>query len=357
MKMSKSIAVIFFTVCFCFVLARMNEKGNLDFNSDDVLINDTLRIVIPEGWPQPVYDFAENPITREGYELGRKLFYDPLLSLDTTISCASCHLQFTNFTHVDHQLSHGIDGLKGTRNTLAIVNTAWIKNLMWDGGVNHIEVQPLAPIESAVEMNSSLAIILPRLKNSVYYREQFKKAFGENTEITSELFLKALAQYMLYLQSYNSKYDKVMRKEVDMKFTESEQRGYDLFKKNCSSCHKEPLFTNNSFENNGLEPDTFLNDGGRIKITHQKKDSLKFRVPSLRNIEVSYPYMHDGRFRNLQMVLFHYNDGISKTLNLSDKLKKPMKLTEQNKKDLIAFLKTLTDTDYLRNPEYGFPKE
>lgn len=319
--------------------------------------NPIIKVDVPKGWPKPVHDFEKNPVTAQGFELGRKLFFDPVLSGDSTISCASCHLPYTNFTHVDHALSHGIGGLKGTRNTLAIMNVAWNKSFMWDGGVNNIEVQPLAPLESKVEMHSSLNTVLPRLKRSAWYVQKFKMAFGQQTEITGQLFLKALSQYMLALQTSNSKYDKVMRKEKGVSFTEAEARGLDLFRKNCSSCHTEPLFTNNSFENNGLEPDAFLKDGGRIKITHKESDSLKFRVPSLRNIELSYPYMHDGRFRNLQMVLFHYNDDVHQTINLSEKLKKPMGLTEQNKNDIIAFLKTLTDMDFLRNPEFTYKPE
>jgi cytochrome c peroxidase len=314
-----------------------------------------IRIIIPEGWPKPKYDFDKNPMTQRGIELGRVLFYDPILSEDSTISCASCHLQQTNFTHVDHRLSHGIYGRKGTRNSLSIINIAWSENFMWDGGVNHIEVQPLAPIENPVEMNSSLKIILPKLNRSELYRKKFQEVFGKNNkEITGQQVLKALTQYMLTLQSFNSKYDKVMRKEMGISFTESEERGLQLFRKNCSSCHTEPLFTNNGFENNGLEPDSYLKDGGRIKITRQLSDSLKFKVPSLRNIELSYPYMHDGRFRNIQMVLFHYSEDIHKTINLSEKLQEPLKLSEQNKNDIVAFLKTLTDTTFLRNPAYGY---
>lgn len=318
--------------------------------------NDTIRIQIPEGWPKPVYDFKKNPLTKNGIELGRKLFYDPILSEDSSTSCASCHLQYTNFTHVDHALSHGIYGRKGNRNTLSIMNVAWSKSFMWDGGINHVEVQPLAPIESSFELNSSLKEIIAKLKRSKTYSSMFKRAFGEKAEITGEFFLKAIAQYMLTLNTFNAKYDKVMRKEKGIAFSPNEANGYKLFKKHCSSCHTEPLFTNGGFENNGLEPDTMLKDGGRIKITRLLTDSLKFKVPSLRNVEVSYPYMHDGRFRNLQMVVFHYNDDIHKTVNLAKPLQKPMNLTESQKRDLVYFLKTLTDHEFLRDPALGFPK-
>jgi cytochrome c peroxidase len=315
---------------------------------------DEIKFVVPKGWPRPAYNFSKNPVTQDGFKLGRKLFFDPALSRDSSTSCASCHLQFTNYTHVDHALSHGINGLKGMRNTLSIINLAWNKSFMWDGGISNLETQPLAPIENKVEMDNSLANIVTALKKSPSYTAKFKKAFGDNAEITGPLVLKALTQFMISIQSYNSKYDKVMRHESGVTFTESEKNGLSLFRKHCESCHKEPLFTNNSYENNGLEPDPTLKDGGRIKITGNKADSLKFRVPSLRNIEVSYPYMHDGRYRNLEMVLFHYSAGIAHTYNLSAKLQKPIPLTENNKKDIIAFLKTLTDREALYDKRFSY---
>ena len=318
--------------------------------------NDTLAITVPKGWPRPAYDFAKNPVTRKGFELGRSLFYDPLLSKDSTTSCASCHLQFTNFTHVDHALSHGIQGKKGTRNTLSIINAAWSKSFMWDGGVNNIEVQPLAPIENPVEMDSKLPEIVSKLQRSARYRQRFREAFGDKTEITGQYVLKALAQYMVSIQSCDSKYDKVMRKEPGIAFSEAEEKGLAIFRRHCASCHTEPLFTNNGFENNGLRPDTILRDGGRAKITRNPADSLKFKVPSLRNIEVSYPYMHDGRFRNLQMVVFHYTTDIYQSPTLSPKLAKPIDLSEQDKNNLIAFLKTLTDHEFLRDPKFYYTR-
>jgi cytochrome c peroxidase len=346
------LSLLFVLICGTVTLTSFSMKSEVAFSR-----NDTLSIVIPKGWPKPVYDFKKNPITKNGFDLGKDLFFDPLLSKDSSTSCASCHLQFTNFTHVDHALSHGIYGKKGNRNTLAIINTAWSKNFMWDGGANNIEVQPLAPISNPVEMDSDLESIVKRLEKSQSYLEKFKKAFGPKAEITGQYVLKALAQYMLRIQSYNSKYDKVMRKEPGISFTENEAKGLALFRKNCASCHTEPLFTNNSFENNGLPVDPDLKDSGRMKITGNKTDSLKFKVPSLRNIEVSYPYMHDGRFRNLQMVLFHYSNGISQSPTLPAKLKNGIALNEQDKNNLVAFLKTLTDQDFLRNRELYYSKE
>lgn len=305
-----------------------------------------IKFVVPKGWPKPAYDFSKNPLTDDGFKLGRKLFFDPILSRDSSISCSSCHLQFSGFTHVDHGLSHGINGLKGTRNSSTIFNMAWNKSFMWDGGVNNIEVQPINPITNPVEMDNTLANVVMKLNRSPYYRKKFYAAFKDST-VNSQKLLKALSQFVLMLESYNSKYDKVTRKEKGVEFSEAEKAGYRLFKRNCASCHTEPLFTNNSFQNNGLPVDKELNDGGRIKITHDPADSLKFKVPSLRNVTMSYPYMHDGRFKNLKQVLEHYSSGIQKSTTLANELNTGIALNELEKEQIIAFLNTLTDKEFL----------
>ena len=307
---------------------------------------------VPKGWPKPNYDFAANPLTEEGFQLGRSLFYDPILSRDNTISCSSCHLQATGFTHIDHSLSHGIEGKIGTRNTLALMNLAWTKKFMWDGGVNHLDIQPLAPITSAVEMDETLENVVSKLQKSEKYRDLFEKAFG-TSKITGQLALKALSQFALQLVSSNSKYDKVMRKEAV--FTLQEQKGYELFINNCASCHKEPLFTSDKFENNGLQIDTTLNDIGRMKITNKQEDYLRFKVPTLRNVQYTFPYMHDGRFKTLTEVVKHYNS-LKNDKNLSKQLSKPMNLSDNDRVDLVAFLKTLTDTDFLFDKRFNYPR-
>ncbi|WP_445719623.1 cytochrome-c peroxidase [Flavobacterium sp.] len=308
---------------------------------------------IPKNWPKPVYDFSKNPLTEEGFQLGRNLFYDPILSRDNTISCASCHLQQTGFTHVDHDLSHGIDGKIGTRNSLTLQNLAWNKTFMWDGGVNHLDVQYIHPITSEVEMDETMENVVKKLQEIPKYKELYKKAFGTD-KVTGQLTLKALSQFVVMLTTSNSKYDKVVRKEE--KFTEMEQKGYNLFKQNCASCHKEPLFTNDSFENNGLAIDTTLNDLGRMRITQNQKDKQKFKVPTLRNIQFTFPYMHDGRFNTLNDVIKHYNSGIKHSNTLSKQLQKPMNLSDNERTELVAFLKTLSDKEFLYNPKYSYPK-
>jgi len=315
--------------------------------------NTPLYFEVPRAWPEPKYDFKKNPLTEEGFQLGRHLFYDPILSRDNTISCQSCHLQQTGFTHVDHQLSHGIEGKIGTRNAMVLINLAWNKNFMWDGGVNNIEMQAINPITSPFEMDETLENVVTKLQNSSKYRTLFSKAFGDE-KVTSQRLLKALAQFTVMLKSSNSKYDKVMRKEAV--YNEREQRGYDLFKVNCASCHKEPLFSNDKFENNGLTIDTTLNDFGRIKITNKKEDYLRFKVPTLRNVQYTFPYMHDGRFKTLTEVVKHYNS-LGNDKSLPKELAKPMNLSDNDRVDLVLFLKTLTDNEFLFDKRFSFPKE
>jgi len=308
-----------------------------------------IRFVVPKGWPAPVYNFSKNPVTENGFKLGRKLFYDPVLSQDGTISCASCHSQWSGFTHGDHGLSHGINGLKGKRNSLTLFNLAWDKSFMWDGGVNNLEVQPLAPITNPVEMGSTLENVVKKLDTAKGYRARFYLTFGDSA-ITGQRVLKALTQFLVMFESFNSKYDKYVRKEPGGEMTGQELNGLKLFRKNCESCHNEPLFTNNSFQNIGLAPDPGLKDYGRMNITHDFHDSLKFKVPSLRNIAMSYPYMHDGRFNTLMQVMDHYTDGIIESPSLAKELRKPIILTPEDKQDIIAFMKTLTDKDFLLDP-------
>lgn len=328
----------------CFILIGLGFSGQF---------TTPLYFDVPNKWPKPAYDFSQNPLTEEGFQLGRNLFFDPILSRDKTISCASCHSPNNAFTHIDHDVSHGIDGKKGKRNSLALMNLAWSKNFMWDGGVNNLEVQPINPITNPVEMDEKLENVIAKLDKSPKYRALFAKAFGDE-KVTSQRILKALAQFTVMLVSTNSKYDKVMRQEAF--FTEQEQRGYALFTANCASCHKEPLFCDDKFENNGLKPDDYYKDGGRIKITRNSKDSLRFKVPTLRNIELTGPYMHDGSIKSLEMVLFHYAEDIYQSPTLSKQLNKKIVLTEEGKKDLLAFLRALTDESFIHNPRFQFPR-
>ncbi|MGB5008050.1 MAG: cytochrome c peroxidase [Ferruginibacter sp.] len=300
-------------------------------------------LTIPAGWPTPPSDiFANNKLTEEGFQLGKKLFYDGKLSKDGNFPCASCHQQFAAFATFDHDFSHGFDNSFTTRNAPGLFNLAWMTKMHWDGGINHIEVQPLAPITAQNEMAETIDNVLNKLRADTEYPALFKSAFG-NTDINSQRMLKALAQFMGSIVSSNSKYDKVQRGEAS--FTATEQNGYDLFKAKCETCHKEPLFTDNSFRNTGLGVNPFLNDFGRLRITNDKNDSLKFKVPSLRNVMLTFPYAHDGRFYSIGAAIDHYRTGIITTQPTLDALLvNRIAITNTQKNDLIYFLNTLTDT-------------
>lgn len=312
-----------------------------------------IELKIPDGWPAPNDIFKNNPLTEEGFQLGRKLFYDGRLSKDGNFACASCHQQFAAFATYDHDFSHGFDNQFTTRNAPALQNLAWAPLYHWDGGVNHIELQALAPMTAPNEMAANLDSVLDRLKKDATYQKMFLKAFG-SSGINSQRMLKSLAQFTGSLVSANSKYDKVMRGEAT--FKEQEGHGYRVFQKHCSGCHKEPLFTDFSFRNNGLKLNPFLKDYGRMAITALPGDSIKFKVPSLRNVGVTQPYMHDGRFYSLQKVIDHYREGIVQSATLDASLKNGIPLTRLEKYDLVLFLETLTDTAYLKNPRFGPPE-
>jgi cytochrome c peroxidase len=310
--------------------------------------------IVPNNWPKPVYDFNKNPLTNEKILLGRVLFYDPILSKDNTISCSSCHSQYSAFAQVDHPLSSGINNQIGKRNSPALMNLAWNSSFMWDGAVNHLDMQALAPMSNPVEMNEIIGHVVEKLQRSPIYPKLFYNAYGDSV-ITSEKLLKSISQFMLTLVSCHSKYDSVMQKQAS--FTEQEKNGYQLFRKNCSSCHKEPLFTNNQFENNGLPIDTSLKDVGRMLMTQDSANYLQFKVPTLRNIQYTYPYMHDGRFANLKQVLDHYTNGIVRYKNLSKQLMKPIILSSNEKVDIIAFLYTLSDKDFILDKRFSYPRD
>lgn len=315
---------------------------------------DPVLFSFPENWPKPAYDFTKNPLSEARVQLGRALFYDPILSLDSSISCESCHSQYTAFTHVDHSLSHGIGNRMGTRNAPALMNLAWGKSFMWDGAINHLDMQALAPLSHPDEMGEKMAHVVDKLQHSNIYPALYYKSYGDSI-ITGEHTLKAISQFLLTLISANAKYDSVMRKESN--FTKQEANGYKLFRQNCAACHKEPLFTNQQFESNGLPLDTALNDYGRYKVTANVNDSFLFKVPTLRNIQFSNPYMHDGRFKRLNDVLKHYTTGIVHSKHLSKQLTKPIILSTNDRVDLVAFLLTLTDKTFLFNPFFSYPKD
>src|SRR5665213_297223 len=343
----KSLFVILSLLLLIIVMnSFIDDKPWLTVSKKDV------ELKIPKGFPKVVYEFKDNKPSPEGFFLGRKLFYDPILSKDSSISCAFCHQRFVAFAHIDHRISHGINGFLGKRNVPAIQNLIWQKSFMWDGGVNHLELQPVAPITNPVEMDEDLKTVVAKLQRNKNYVELFNKAF-KNSTVTSERMLKALAQFTGLMISSNSRYDKYMRHEDTL--SASELSGLKLFRSHCENCHKEPLFTDYSFRNIGLKPDTNFKDYGRQNITGIPSDFMKFKVPSLRNVELTYPYMHDGRFRNLQQVMNHYAKGDFYTDNVDSSIYRIVGLKEWEKTDIISFLKTLTDKTFTYDRRFADP--
>lgn len=313
----------------------------------------------PENFPEVVYNIQEKPVTKDGFELGRKLFYDGKLSRDGTISCAECHSQSYAFTHHGHMLSHGIDDRVGTRNAPAIQNMAFMKSFFWDGGVFDLDLFSIAPIINPLEMDEELGSVLSKIKADKEYKKLFKAAYGDE-EVNTERFLLALSQFMNSLVSANSKYDKYVRNEAGGEMTSDELAGLRLFEQKCASCHSGSLLTDQSFRNNGLiiyPRDT--PDPGRFLITENENDRNKFKVPSLRNIAHTAPYMHDGRFGSLNSVMNHYSEGVSNTSNLDPILnqggKLGIKLNTDEKQKIIAFLNTLSDPNFLSDPRFAAP--
>ena len=203
-------------------------------------------------------------------------------------------------------------------------------------------------------MCSSLKEVVTKLNASKKYKTLFYNSYKDSL-VTGQKTLLALTQFVVMLNSYNSKYDKYIRNEKGGEFTMQEKNGLAIFKNNCASCHTEPLFTNNEFHNNGLTLDPYLKDFGRMLITNKSEDSLKFKVPTLRNIQFTPPYMHDGRYETLKAVITHYNYGITHSITLAEDLKNNLELTHKEEVDLLVFLRTLTDKEFLFNNRFSYP--
>jgi cytochrome c peroxidase len=312
---------------------------------------------MPANFPALVYEVAKNQPNEATFELGRQLFYDPRLSSDGTVSCGSCHQQSRAFTD-GQALALGVAGRRSARNTPALQNLGWHRSFMADGGVRGLELQALAPLTSPQEMNEPLADALAKLNADPEYRRRFAAIYGPG-EIDTPQFLKALAQFTSALTSADSRYDKHVRHEPGGALTTAELRGQALFQQKCSSCHATDLFTDESFRNNGLDR-TFPLDSGRAHISQQPTDAGRFRVPSLRNVARTAPYMHDGRFATLPQVLAHYAHGVRPSRTLDPLLRQPdgrlgLPLTDQEQRELLAFLNTLTDNTLLTNPRFAPP--
>lgn len=327
-------------------------------SSDDepTYTNIPLAFTVPSNFPALAYDISLNPPTEKGFELGKKLFYDGRLSSDGLVSCGFCHIQEDAFTHHGHTFSHGVGEGIGTRNTPSIQNLGFQTAFMYDGAASHLDLQPIIPMTNPVEMDGDIVKIIAMLNADADYQKLFKQAFADG-KINSENMLKAMSQFMLMMVSSNSKFDKFRRNEVGGSFTTDETAGYALFKSKCASCHATDLMTDDSFRNNGLAVNPAINDVGRYRMTELATDYYKFKVPSLRNVELTAPYMHDGRFGTLEGVLEHYNAGVVDSPTLDPILKQNGKLgialSTTQKAQLVAFLKTLTDNQYLTDKRFS----
>ena len=336
-------------------------------NKDKVVHEPTPYVLqIPDHFPDMMIP-ADNPMTVEGVELGRILFYEKKLSLDNSISCASCHASAAGFSD-QNQFSFGVNNAQGTRNSMALVNLGWQQFFFWDGRKGTLEDQILEPIPNPVEMHQSWPDALAKLKKDVRYRNRFFQAFG-TSEFDSTHVAKAIAQFLRTMISANSKFDVMYKFENGMPLnsqenviknsvTPEEWAGYDLFKSlngaDCFHCHNGPLMQVQKFSNNGL--DAVFTDLGRGGVTGNPNDNGKFKVPTLRNIALTAPYMHDGRFATLDEVIEHYSTGVHVSSTIDPLMEFAnqggVQLDAQQKQLLKAFLLTLTDTLFVTNPNF-----
>ncbi len=310
----------------------------------------------PENFPLATYSFGNNPVTEKGFELGRMLFYDEMLSVDTTVSCATCHKQQSAFADPAHKVNHGVQNRLGKRNSPSVANMGFLSFYFYDGGVNHLDFVPVNAITATFEMDNTMSEVVRRLNRHPRYPDLFQQAFKIDS-VDSQQVLHALSQFMVMLVSGNSRYDQIMRNEGEQ-FSIAEKEGFGLFKSKCANCHSGELFTDGYFHNNGLDND-FGKDAGRELITESSEDRGKFKVPSLRNITATPPYMHDGRFKTLDEVLSHYQHNVYDSPTLDAELKKDnvigISLSDEEKGKIISFLKTLTDESFLKDKRFSNP--
>jgi len=337
--MKKIVQILFFV--FVFISCNKEEYEPLVYENPEV------DLIIPDNFPTLNSFFYDNVPTIYGVELGKKLFNDKRLSADNTISCSSCHIQESAFA--DHNpIGIGIEGRVGLRNAPPVQNMAFMQFYNWDGNKQRLESQPLVPIITYVEMDSSILEVIGKIENDEEYIDLFYKAFGDK-EITPDKIYNSIGQYEYTLISANSKYDKVKRNEGET-FTENEAKGYQVFQEKCASCHSTELFTDQSFRNIGFPVNPSTEEAGRARVTGKIEDYMSFRVPSLRNIAYTAPYGSFGQFETLKEVLDYLSNGVLESDNLDPILKdnnNRIPLTEEEKESLILFMKTLSDTDFI----------
>lgn len=369
--MNRSLVISFFLVLIIAIVACKKEPKNPPIDAANYAYDPTpydLNLPTNVGWSSfPIPN--ENPLTKAGVALGRKLFYDPILSVNNSVSCASCHKQENAFAD-PNRLSFGAFGQASERHSMPLYNLAWAEKFnatgqrfFWDGGANDLERQALGPILNPLEMsNPSLGPVLKRLQEHSEYPGLFKRAFNSDS-ITSVKLAKALAQFERTLISSNSPWDRAERRQRLR--TQSEINGMFIFntegKGDCFHCHgneKTPFFTDFLFHNNGL--DAMPKDSGLGRITGSPFDFGKFKTPSLRNLAFTAPYMHDGRFKTLMEVINFYDTGTKNSPNIDPNIAKHFKegglnLSPQEKQDLLNFLLSLSDSSFIQDPRFSMP--
>jgi len=317
---------------------------------------ETTPYILEQPYKFPLYPEGEDILSEEAIKLGRRLFYDPILSGDSTMSCATCHVQEDGFSD-KRRFSIGIDGSIGDRQSMPIINVAWMEKLFWDGRAIKVKGQALEPVENPIEMKAHWPIVVEKLKIHDIYIKMFDDAFPEQ-EITKDLAAEAIAQFEKTIISSNSKFDKYLKGQYTL--TEQEQRGYDLFfseQADCFHCHSGALVTDLQFHNNGL--DAIHIDKGLENVTKNINDRGKFKTPTLRNISYTAPYMHDGRFNTIDEVLDHYSTGVQNSATIDPLMEFAaqggVSLNAQEKEDIKAYLLLLNDEEFLNNPKFSSP--
>ncbi|MEM9549282.1 MAG: cytochrome c peroxidase [Bacteroidota bacterium] len=303
-----------------------------------------------EGWEAPDIP-GKNPLTKESIALGKSLFFETALSIDSTVSCASCHHAQFGFAD-DKPLSLGVMGRTGLRNSGTLTNIAYLPYFNRDGGVRTLDIFASVPLQDHDEMGFNLLLAGERMRTNEEYNKVSKKVYRR--EIDGFVITRSIASFLRTFISDNSRYDKIMGNEKGQSFTEAEKKGKALFygsKGKCSSCHSGNQFTNYTFQNNGLYESYKNKDRGRERVTLDPVDEGRFRVATLRNVELTAPYMHDGSLPTLKSVLQHYSSKGSSHKNKNSILNE-INLTPEEEDDIIAFLKTLTDHEFITNPDF-----
>lgn len=330
----KSLQGIKLALIFLVALGSCNEvpQGKTPFELD-----------IPPHFPKPPNFPDRNPSTQQGVLLGKRLFFDTKLSGNGKVSCSTCHIPDRSFTDGQTTSEAGVSHNPLLRNTPTLINLAWMQGLFWDGGAKNLESLPFAALTNPDEMGADLKVVAARLNNDPSYRSQFKRVFGIDS-IASAYIARALAQYQRTILAKDSKFDRYLLGTMELSLVE--KNGYEVFLSKCASCHQPPLFTDNGYHNNGLDSIFSEKDlrirMGRFRITSDSSDIGKFKTPTLRNLQHTAPYMHDGRFETLDQVLNHYQYKVGSNL-YTDKGLRELKLSNHDKEALITFLATLND--------------